>query len=93
MERRAMSASRDGKGTLVHGTRLRGFQDLMRRRVENILLVSSLYDSFILAEDGQLNELILSEFLHLNLLHTPGLTHVSSGQRRWSWPATPSAST
>lgn len=51
----------------------------MRRRVENILLVSSLYDSFILAEDGQLNELILGEFLDLNLRHTPGLTRVSSG--------------
>ncbi|MBZ5640357.1 MAG: histidine kinase [Acidobacteriia bacterium] len=51
----------------------------MRRRVEDILLVSSLYDSFILAEDGQLNELILHEFLELNLRHTPGLIRVSSG--------------
>jgi CheY-like chemotaxis protein len=59
--------------------RAQGFQHLMRRRVEEILLVSSLYDSFILAEDGQLNELILSEFLELNLRHTPGLTRVSSG--------------
>ena len=41
----------------------RGFQDLMPHRVQDILLVSSLYDSFILAEDGQLNELILGEFL------------------------------
>ncbi len=44
----------------------------MRHRVQDILLVSSLYDSFILAEDGQLHELILSEFLDLNLRHTPG---------------------
>ena len=59
--------------------RIRGFQDLMARRVQDILLVSSLYESFILAEDGQLNELILSEFLDLNLHHTPGLTRLSTG--------------
>ena len=34
------------------------FQDLMHRRVRHILLVSSVYDSFILAQDGQLNELM-----------------------------------
>lgn len=59
--------------------RIRGFQDLMAHRVQDILLVSSLYESFILAEDGQLNELILSEFLDLNLHHTPGLTRLSTG--------------
>src|SRR5262245_51028864 len=55
------------------------FQDLMPWRVQDILLVSSLYDSFTLQEDGRLNELILSEFLDLNLHATPGITHVSSG--------------
>jgi CheY-like chemotaxis protein len=57
-----------------------GFQDLMPFRVQDILLVSSLYDSFTLQEDGRLNELILGEFLELSLHHTPGLTHVSSGE-------------
>ncbi len=56
------------------------FQHLMSRRVEDIILVSSLYDTFILQEDGQLSELILSEFLELNLHHTTGLTHVSTGE-------------
>ena len=51
----------------------------MRWRVQNILLVSSLYDSFILAEDDQLGELLLSDFLGLDLRHIPGLTRVSSG--------------
>jgi hypothetical protein len=54
------------------------FSDLARFRVHDILLVSSLYDSFILAEDGELNEVILKEFLDLNVRHTPGMTHVSS---------------
>jgi len=56
-----MTGSATGAGTLAQGMHPGGFHDLMRCRVENILLVSSLYDSFILAEDGQLNELILSE--------------------------------
>jgi CheY-like chemotaxis protein len=54
-------------------------QDLMRHRVQNILFVSSLYESFIMAEDGQLNELILSKFLDMNLSQAPNLTRVSSG--------------
>lgn len=54
-------------------------QTLMPFHVHNILLVSSLYDSFILQQDGQLSELIVDEFLDLNLRTTPGLTHVSSG--------------
>src|SRR5919197_4884288 len=53
--------------------------DLARFRVQEILLVSSLYDSFTLAQDGQLNELVLSEFLDLNLRHPPTLTRVSTG--------------
>src|SRR5437764_7511213 len=55
------------------------FSDLARFRVHDILLVSSLYDSFILAEDGELHEVILKEFLDLNVRHTPGITHVSTG--------------
>jgi CheY-like chemotaxis protein len=55
------------------------FQRLMAKRVENIILVSSRYDTFILQEDGLLSELLLGEFLDLHLHHTTGLTHVSSG--------------
>ena len=55
------------------------FENLMPFRVQNILLVSSLYDSFILREDGRLNELLIGESLELNLQHVPGITHVSSG--------------
>ena len=55
------------------------FVDLARFRVQEILLVSSLYDSFTLAEDGQLNELVLSEFLDLNVRQPPTLTRVSTG--------------
>ncbi len=37
-----------------------------------------MYDSFIIAEDGELQEVILKEFLDLNVRHTPGITHVST---------------
>ena len=56
-----------------------GFENLMPFRVSDILLVSSLYDSFILREDGRLNELLIGESLELNLHQMPGITHVSSG--------------
>jgi len=61
------------------GTSFQVFHDLMPFHVQNIVLVSSLYDSFILQQDGQLNEQVITEFLELNLRHTPDLTHVSTG--------------
>jgi CheY-like chemotaxis protein len=56
-----------------------GFENLMPFQVQDILLVSSLYDSFILREDGRLNELLIGESLELNLQQIPGITQVSSG--------------
>ena len=58
--------------------RFEGFENLMPFRVQNILLVSSLYDSFILREDGRLNELLIDESLELSLRQIPSITHVSS---------------
>jgi CheY-like chemotaxis protein len=55
--------------------------DIARFRIHDILLVSSVYDSFILAEDGELQEVILKEFLDLNVRHTPGITHVSTADQ------------
>ena len=55
-----------------------GYDNLMPFRVQNILLVSSLYDSFILREDGRLNELLISESQDLHLQQIPRITHVSS---------------
>ena len=63
------------------GARFQGFQNLMRFTVSDILLVSSLYDSYILMEDGRLFESIRKEFEGLNLSRTPELTHASSGKQ------------
>jgi len=51
----------------------------MRKRVRHILLVSSLYDSFLLTEDGYLNEALLQQFRNLNLTQNPDLIRVSTG--------------
>ena len=59
--------------------RLRSFHELMRHRVGRILLVSSLYDSFILSEEGHLQETLLGHFIDLNLSQTPDLVQVSGG--------------
>lgn len=63
-----------------YGNRFQGFQNLMRLRVRDILLVSSLYDLYLFEEDGRLYELIRNEYQGLNLSHSPELTRVSSGK-------------
>ncbi len=54
------------------------YRDLMRRRVTEILLVSSQYDSFIMEEDGGLVEQISSKYLDLHLSRSPRLRRVST---------------
>ena len=39
--------------------RFHGFQDLIQKRVQDVLLVSTLYDYYILSQDGRLNEQFL----------------------------------
>src|SRR5467141_2023265 len=73
-----MSLRRIAEPILDAEERFEGFENLMPFKVHNILLVSSLYDSFILREDGRLNELLIDESLELNLQQIPGITHVSS---------------
>ncbi len=63
------------------GSVFTGFQDLMRYRVRNIILVSSLYDLYLFEEDGRLYELIREEYRGLNLSEAPELTRVSSGSQ------------
>jgi hypothetical protein len=58
---------------------LHDFQDLMRHRIMDILLVASPYDSFLLEEAGQLPERMLGEFRTLDLTYPPGLTAVATG--------------
>jgi CheY-like chemotaxis protein len=65
-----------GKG----GRKKISYVSLMQRRVRNILLVSSPYDSFTFEEDGRLTELLFSEYLELNLHYAPNIMRVSTAQ-------------
>ncbi len=56
------------------------FHELMPFKVEEILLVSSPYDAFILEEDGSLATRIISEYQGWNLSGAPRITLVSSGK-------------
>ena len=71
---RMTTASATGR-RLVHE-----YQDLMRHRIMDILLVSTPYDTFILEEIGELSERMLGEFRNLDLHYAPALTGVSSGE-------------
>jgi len=55
------------------------FHQLERRRIRDILLVSSLFDFYLFEEEGLLYEQIQSEYHGFQLSHPPELTRVSSG--------------
>ncbi len=64
----------------VFHSRLKKFQKLMHFKIQEILLVSSIYDYYLFEEDGRLYELIRSEYQNLNLSQAPEITHVTTGE-------------
>jgi CheY-like chemotaxis protein len=68
---------------LLQQSKIEKFQDfhnLMSFRINDIILVSSMYDFYLFEEDGRLYELIRKEYQGLNLSHSPELVHVASGK-------------
>jgi CheY-like chemotaxis protein len=61
-------------------SRFHEFQDLMRYRIMDVILVSTPYDTFVLEEAGELSERFFGEFRNLDLHYPPGLTGVSTGR-------------
>ncbi|KXK45145.1 MAG: phosphoenolpyruvate synthase [Chlorobi bacterium OLB5] len=53
------------------------YHDLAQYHVREILLVTSLYDAFILEEEEKLNEKIFGEYYGLNLSNVPRITNAS----------------
>lgn len=53
------------------------FQDLMQRRIFNVLLVASPYDAFMMEEDGRVDEQLYNEYVALNLSSPPRITRVA----------------
>jgi len=68
------------KGENILKTNSRLFHDLMPFKVREILLVSSIYDAFIVEEEGLISELVIWEYRHLLLSSPPRVTHVKSGK-------------
>lgn len=54
------------------------FNLLMKRRIYQILLISSTYDAFMLEEDGRIDETIFLEYVSLNLRYPPQFIKVTS---------------
>jgi len=57
------------------------YHDLMKEKVEDILLVSCPYDAFIMEEEGRLATRIINEYRGLNLSRPPKLSWVSSADK------------
>jgi hypothetical protein len=55
-----------------------GYKTLMSRRIREILLVSSLYDAFILEEDGSLVDQIWEQYVERRLTLPPSIQRVSN---------------
>ncbi|MBO4445138.1 MAG: phosphoenolpyruvate synthase [Bacteroidaceae bacterium] len=54
------------------------FQNLMTRRIFNVLLVANPYDAFILEDDGRIEEKLFDEYSRLGLRYPPRFTQVST---------------
>ncbi len=52
------------------------FQNLMQKRIFNVLLVASPYDAFMMEEDGRVEEQLYNEYVALNLSSPPRITRV-----------------
>ncbi len=52
------------------------FQNLMQRRIFNVLLIASAYDAFMMEEDGRVEEQLYFEYTSLNLSSPPRVTRV-----------------
>jgi len=55
------------------------FHELMKKKVNEILLVSTFYDAYIFEQDGRLSEQIHGEYMQLNLSTAPRITSVPTG--------------
>lgn len=73
---------------VAQDSEFRKFHDLMARKVQNILLVSTAYDAWVMEEDCKLSERIVSEYRGLNLSRPPRLTWASSTEEALTYLGT-----
>ena len=53
------------------------FQNLMQKRIFNVLLIASPYDAFMMEEDGRVEEQLYFEYVSLNLSSPPRVVQVA----------------
>jgi len=53
------------------------FHHLMQNEIKEILLISSIFDAYVLEQDSRLSEQILGEYKQLNLMMAPRITTIS----------------
>ena len=53
------------------------FHHLMQKEIKEILLISSIYDAYVLEQDSRLSEQIYGEYKQLNLMIAPRITTIS----------------
>lgn len=80
-----MTANEKFKIDYQYGSRFREFQNLMKIKIRDILLVSSLYDYYLFEEDGRLYEQIREEYRALNLSHAPEISHVTTAKEAFQY--------
>jgi len=56
------------------------FHDLMQFKVREILLVSTMYDSYIIEQEGDLGDVVYGEYKQLDLSFAPRITSVHSAK-------------
>jgi len=54
------------------------FNTLMKKRIYHVLLIASKYDSFVLEDDGRIDEQIFNEYVSLNLRYPPQFIQANS---------------
>lgn len=59
----------------------RSFNQLMKKRIYHVLLIASAYDTFILEDDGRIDEQIFNEYVSLNLRYPPQFIQASSEEK------------
>lgn len=70
-----MSGIPDFKNLVFKDT---SFANLMNKRIYNVLLIATKYDSFMLEDDGRVDEQIFNEYTSLSLRYPPRFTQVTT---------------
>ena len=60
------------------------FANLMNKRIYNVLLIATKYDSFMLEDDGRVDEQIFNEYTSLSLRYPPRFTQVTTEEEALS---------